>query len=344
METLISSSRIEHAVALQGTIDSFALSDVLRLLAHSNKTGRLVVNGERGSASVWLVGGDFVGGQTSSDPTAVDLVDVCFDILRYEAGSFIFESDAHCPAPQPSTPVGAVLEQAEAFLLEWRDIISIVPSMDAWVVLAPELPHPEVVVDQACWTSIVAVGGGVRVSELSHRLGLGELPSCRLVRALVHAGFVRVEVDVLPTDDDIIYETDAPELVIAAEPTADSEPMGLPALPSRPVAASLDDQAPAVEDPFGEFDPFGAEPSEDLEGVALPSLTIGGLTDDPFAPESFPARGLDDADDDVDDGDEDVARGLSMLSPQAAQAVAAAEQTTGDDDGRDSVIRFLGSV
>lgn len=343
MDTLISSSRIEHEVALQGTIDSFALSDVLRLLAHSNKTGRLVVNGERGSASVWLVGGDFVGGQTSSDPTAVDLVDVCFDILRYEAGSFIFESDAHCPTPQPSTPVGAVLEQAEAFLLEWRDIISIVPSMDAWVVLAPELPHPEVVVDQACWTSIVAVGGGVRVSELSHRLGLGELPSCRLVRALVHAGFVRVEVDVLPTDDDIVYESEVPELVISPETKLDAEPMGLPELPSRPVA-SLDDEDLAADEPFGEFDPFGVEPSEDLDGVALPSLTIGGLTDDPFAPESFPARGLDDADDQVDNGDEDVARGLAMLSPQAAQAVAAAEQTSGDDDGRDSVIRFLGSV
>ena len=106
------------------------------------------------------------------------------------------------------------------------------------------------------------------------------------------------------------------------------------------------------DDPFGEFDPFGSskEPPDEQDGIELPSLTISGLSDDPFAPASFPAPYVPDEESDSPSNDSDLARGLSMLSPQAAQAVAAADSEDGteepgeDDDGRDHVIRFLGSV
>ena len=103
-------------MALQGTIDSFALSDVLRLLHTSGKTGRLIVNGDRGSASLWIVGGELVGGATSAAPHGPDLVDVVFDVLRYGQGSFIFENDAQCPNPGTPMPIVPALEQAEAAL------------------------------------------------------------------------------------------------------------------------------------------------------------------------------------------------------------------------------------
>ena len=41
-------------MALQGTIDSFVLVDVMRLLGSSSKSGRLIVNGDRGSANLWF--------------------------------------------------------------------------------------------------------------------------------------------------------------------------------------------------------------------------------------------------------------------------------------------------
>lgn len=327
-------------MALQGTLDSFALNDVLRLLSSSRKTGRLVVNGERGSSSLWLSVGDLVGGATTGDPAATELVDIVFDVLRYEAGSFIFESDAVCPSPIDPAPVGAVLDQAEAFLAEWRDIVAVVPSVNSWITLAPMLPHPEVVVDQACWTSVVAVGGGITVSDLGSLFRLGELPVCRLVRALAHAGFIqvgaaqRVEVPV-PVPE--------PVAEIPAEPFAESttDVSSDAGLPSRKTGE---------EDVFGDFDPFGGEADveEGLAGMALPSLTITGLTDDPFAPESFPNAepasdgGSWDAwvnDDEIDEG-ADIAAGLSMLSPQAAQAIAAADTDDGVDSGSPS--GFLG--
>ena len=47
-------------MALQGTLDTFALPDVLRLLASTRKTGRLRITADRGSGSIWLDGGSVV--------------------------------------------------------------------------------------------------------------------------------------------------------------------------------------------------------------------------------------------------------------------------------------------
>ena len=327
-------------MALQGTIDSFALADVLRLLAGSRKTGRLVVNGERGSSSLWLSGGDLVGGSTSGDPTAIDLVDIVFDVLRYETGSFIFEADALCANPLDPAPVGAVLDRAEAYLAEWRDIVAVVPSMSSWITLAAELPHPEVVVDQACWTSIVAVGSGSTVTSLAEALGLGELPACRLVRALVHAGFVRVG-----------SAMDDPEALVGLSSSDLAAPAVVDLVAPAPVTADAPrDEAHADGfDSFDSFDHFDdATPGDVEDELALPSLTISGLSDDPFAPESYPApaeepeSGAGGSWLASEDAQSDVSYGLSMLSPKAAQAVAAAEANAAaeaasgqDEDGVD---------
>ena len=49
-------------VALQGTIDAFPLTDVLHLLSTSARSGRLVLDGDRGAATIWLEEGNVIGG------------------------------------------------------------------------------------------------------------------------------------------------------------------------------------------------------------------------------------------------------------------------------------------
>jgi Domain of unknown function (DUF4388) len=357
-------------VALQGTIDSFALSDVLRLLNASGKTGRLIVNGDRGSASLWMVDGQLVGGSTSGEPHAPEIVDVVFDVLRFGQGSFIFENDARCPNPSEPMLIIPALEQAEAALAEWLEIIRVVPSLDSVVTLAPELPHPEVVVDQACWTSIVAVGGTVTVIELGNRLGLGELPVCRLVRALVSAGFVAVGPPAQPepepapepepevvaeleheyTEEETVAETDSYDEIDHIEEEGPIDWSAPFSYSSDPSPAAADPVPAATSSPATEFVPLG-DPANDLgafgdplTGPDAPHVAITGLTDDPFAPESFPA-GSSTSLFDRRDGDtataaedeEDWSQALSMLSPKAAQAVAAASGDETEDRNDDGV-------
>src|SRR3954463_8019197 len=80
----------EVTVALQGTLDTFALPDVLRLLASTKKTGRLLVTGSRGTGSVWVDDGGVVGAEATGTLTDAEPVETLFELLRYPDGGFTF--------------------------------------------------------------------------------------------------------------------------------------------------------------------------------------------------------------------------------------------------------------
>ena len=356
-------------MALQGTIESFAVADVVRLLGASAKTGRLIITGDRGTALLWFAGGQIVGGGTSTGETA-DPVEVVFDMLRYDTGSFVFESDRACPDPGEPRDASLTLTEAEGAVGEWLAVVAVAHGLEAVVELAPELPHPEVVVDQAVWTSIVAVGGGCTVGALGRNLGLGELPVCRLVRALAEGGFVVVT----PPEGPASAPAPLPEAtrapVFSAEPTEltlqpfrDADPFHHPAdrsydtpLESEAVVESEVPDPPAAsgpeapgtwdaqtttastsEDPFGEFDPFGTAHSgvtfelgpDEVEPVEAEVSASAMFTDEAFR--SGDTGTLAEALPPVP-GDEELARQMSGLSPKAAQAISAADNGDGGTD------------
>jgi hypothetical protein len=179
-------------VALQGTIETFALPDVLRLLASSKKTGRLRVSGTRGSGSIWVESGQIVQSDASAAPHALSNVDVVFELLRFRDGSFTFENDRHAPDPNGQQEVEPVLIESELQLAEWREIEEVIPSIDCGVQLVPDLPRADVVIDAEKWRVLVAIGGGTSVSQVGDKLILGEMPVSRAIRELVELGVVEI--------------------------------------------------------------------------------------------------------------------------------------------------------
>src|SRR5690349_18711377 len=126
----------EVTVALQGTLDTFALADVLRLLASTKKSGRLRVTGERGSGSVWVADGQVVATELAVPGVTEDgPAHTIFAMLRFAAGSFTFEAGASAPHAGPAVDVEPLLGQAEMLLVEWRAIEAVVPSLEAWLTL-----------------------------------------------------------------------------------------------------------------------------------------------------------------------------------------------------------------
>src|SRR5437868_3190072 len=139
------SGNSEVTVALQGTLDTFALPDVLRLLASTKKTGRLVITGTRGNGSVWVDAGAVVGTHASGAEQEASAVVVLFELLRFGGdGSFTFEAGTTTENPSPARAVEPLLVDAERQLVEWREIEAVVPSMDAWVSLVTEVTVEEI--------------------------------------------------------------------------------------------------------------------------------------------------------------------------------------------------------
>lgn len=180
-------------MALQGTLDSFSLPDVLRLLADTGKTGRLHVEGDRGEGSVWIDDGSVVaaGADGARDDAATD--EVIFEMLRFGSGSFVFAAGDQPPTEGSPVNLEGVLQRAGELLDEWRELEAVVPSLDHQVAVAPKLTVDQVTIDASRWATLAAVAGGVTVAELGERLSQSELAILRTVSDLVELGIVVVQ-------------------------------------------------------------------------------------------------------------------------------------------------------
>jgi hypothetical protein len=293
-------------VALQGTLDTFALPDVLRLLSSTKKTGRLRVSGNRGSGSVWVDGGGVTAAEATGTLDSGSPADVVFELLRYAEGSFTFEAGTMPPDPALATDVEPLLMEAEHQLDEWKDIEAVVPSLDAWVSLVPELPRAEAVVDAPRWRTIVSVGSGTSVAAVGHALGLGEVAVSRLVKELVELGLAQVSA--MPS----------PVLSMVADPAPVLEPVPTYEPVAAPVVQAPPQPPPPPFDPFGGIEIPDQPPVHFEEPVVQPEVTV--FDDEPDPVEA-----------------DEVARQLASLSPKAARAVAAAAKAETDEE-RDAAL------
>jgi hypothetical protein len=187
-------------LALRGTLDTFGLPDVLRLLATTGKTGRLRVDGDQGQGSVWLRDGAVLTALSDRAESAPP-DEVLADLLRYEMGDFSFDA-AFDGADQPmngsengSEPhdIEQLLTSASRLLDEWNELLGIVPSLDHRVGLVEAIPDDEeVTIDSRRWEIITALGPGCTAGELATSLELTELDVLRTVHDLVELGIVEV--------------------------------------------------------------------------------------------------------------------------------------------------------
>jgi Domain of unknown function (DUF4388) len=205
-------------LALQGTLDTFSLPDVLRLLATTSKTGRLRIDGDRGQGSVWLHAGAVVDAAADRAVDGTPTEEVVFELLRFESGSFAFDADDRAVDSASPQAVEDLLHRASSLLREWSELEAVVPSLAHQVSLASDLSSDEVRIDADRWRSVVAVASGRTVGELATTLGLTELGVSRVVRDLVELGVADVGApDAIP-DPPRLTEPEPPRRV----PTPDN--------------------------------------------------------------------------------------------------------------------------
>lgn len=193
---------------LQGTLDTLSLPELCELLSGTGKTGALHVRAEAGQGVLWFSDGKVcageAGSQTGPPPPGAggDLLDrlhdVCFELFRYTEGSFDFEVERRPSwSADRGVDVGGLLAETERRMAEWREIIAVIPSIEARPRLVPEPPAGgPVTLDAAQWRVVTGIDGRRRVSALIRVLDGGEFTVCKVLRSLVQAGLVEID----PTD------------------------------------------------------------------------------------------------------------------------------------------------
>jgi hypothetical protein len=178
-------------VSLQGSLETFALPDVLVLLASTKKNGELRVVGGKVDGRIWVEKGQMVHSEVNGHETAS--VDAVFELLRLDAGSFSFDADTDAPSRHEPDTVDLILADAQVRLGEWQEIARVVPHLDVLVDMAMTAPSNEVIVTAADWALLRSVAGGCTVGDLMRKLDVGEFETCKTVKRLVDEQFVSVD-------------------------------------------------------------------------------------------------------------------------------------------------------
>lgn len=307
-------------MALSGTLETFSLPDVLRLLSSTKKTGLLALDGDRGRGRIWVRDGEIVA--ADADRAVEDAVEgVAFELLRFGDARFDFDSGAEPAVEREPRAVDEVLAEAEARLVEWRDIEAVVPSLDVWVHMVAELADERTIAPTE-WRVLAQVGTGASGHALAERLEQGEYDVCRQLRDLVESGLVEL--------------ADAPTEAVVEAPaasgfaTVDEPTFVEPALDPEAVSSLGTDLASfvavgTVEEPYAVAAPETVEePVVEPEATYEPDTSEAEAT---FEPDSAEAERVEPATEPEDD--DDFASQLSQLSPKAAAAV---EATWGGDE------------
>ena len=194
-------------MSLQGTLDTLSLPELCELLSGTTKTGALHVRAETGQGVLWFTDGRVcageAGSQTGPPPPGVggDLLerlhDVCFELFRYGEGTFEFEPDRRPSwVADKAVEVSGLVAETERRMAEWRDIIAIIPTVEARPRLVPEPPSGgPITLDAAQWRVVTGIDGRRRVSALIRVLDGGEFTVCKILRSLVQAGLVEIDAD-----------------------------------------------------------------------------------------------------------------------------------------------------
>jgi Domain of unknown function (DUF4388) len=258
-------------VSLQGTLDTLSLPELCELLSGTAKTGALHVRSEAGQGVLWFTAGKVcageAGGQTGppSPGAGADLLDrlhdVCFELFRYSEGSFEFEADRRPSwAADRAVEVAGLVAETERRMAEWREIIAVIPSIEARPRLVPEPPAGgPITLDAAQWRVVTGIDGRRRVSALIRVLDGGEYTVCKVLRSLVQAGLVEIDAaDQAPPSAAGESPVGAAAALAAAEADAGD---------ALPPAKAGRGQAPPRPDADGDSQPAAEEPDPLADGL-----------------------------------------------------------------------------
>ncbi|MCB0975972.1 MAG: DUF4388 domain-containing protein [Acidimicrobiales bacterium] len=350
-------------MALQGDLASFALPDVLRLLAGTAKTGRLTIEGSPHTGEVWFREGEIAGGTVTSRPSASAAAEIVYELLQFDQGSFAFDDDDVVEGSDSAEVEGALAE-AERLQAEWDDVTQVVPSLDHWLEMTPELATGEVTLDGDQWRLLAVIAGGAPVQTVAKQFSESDLAASKRVKAMAESGLVTVSEPRSVVATDSWTEHRGEELILDEGDDFDEETEGdLVHLSAEegPVVLETSEDALLPEPLPGEGTSFTAEAGE-VDAAAFhvdaPDAPLAGADAEGASEDAFAAPSIDNAPE-ADAGDpalawDALAGDTSEIgtSEEAFRAVGWDENPPvdhldgdkDDDPDRSSLLKFLSSV
>jgi hypothetical protein len=189
-------------VGLQGTLDTFSLAEVLDLIERARQTGALTVQGPDGHGTLYIAAGRFSAGEAADYSGPVDdrhaldvrLIDVCFHLMRFEAGSFEFSANETAPwTAERATDIGPIVETVEHIVRAWPAVEAVLPNFDVRPTLAEDLPEDSLTLSRSAFKIFTSIDGDRTVRQIAREVGQSIVEVGPVLKDLIEHGAVVIE-------------------------------------------------------------------------------------------------------------------------------------------------------
>lgn len=179
---------------LQGSLDSFALPDVLRFVASSGTTGRVEVTREEVAGELMLDQGRFVAARLADEeaPTTKDeALDVAVLLFDGSNGEFLVAQEDWAGGPL-SLDAEELVAAVERRREEWAEVVEVLGSLEDPLVLVADLPEgtEKIVIRAEQWRMLSLIDGVRSAQDIARDSARSVYATAQALAELADKGMV----------------------------------------------------------------------------------------------------------------------------------------------------------
>jgi hypothetical protein len=179
---------------LNGSLDSFALPDVLRFVASGGVTGRVEIVRDEVGGELALDRGKFVGARLTEDeaPSTIDeALDVAVLLFDGSGGTFEVVEEEWVGGPL-SLDADELVKAVERRRKEWAAVVEVLGSLEDPLILANDLPDgtDQITIRADQWRLLTFVDGRRSVQEIARDSASSVYATALALAEMANAGMI----------------------------------------------------------------------------------------------------------------------------------------------------------
>ncbi len=172
---------------LRGNLSQLKLVDILRILNHNKRTGKLSLQFRNGSADIYFLNGDIIHAKTN------DMFgeNVIYEVLGIREGTFAFFPNISVKNPTINRPTSEIIDKAEFIDEDWEEVSKVIPDFNLVFKMTSGSPK-EISLNAMEWNVLRHINGKDSVKDIAEKVELNLLDVCKVFVKLYNAGLIEV--------------------------------------------------------------------------------------------------------------------------------------------------------
>ncbi len=177
-----------------GDLSQIRLLDILNLLIHEKKTGKVTLKRGTTIGEIFVENGKIIhgGAESRNGEEAV------YRMMTWMIGQFSYSPDVLPDSKTINTPTEQILSEGLHRVQEWDRIRKAIPSTETTFRLSSRKATDDIVLKAGEWNILIRINGIKTVGEISRDMGMSEIETGKILYRLLEEGLIEVTEKPLP--------------------------------------------------------------------------------------------------------------------------------------------------